>query len=88
MQKAEVFCNIRISSVLLRQTPNHEKKPTLGLTNDTNDLPSQHCQSHSLVENLTTDLKNRKRLRYCSQITIVQQVQFEFKSLNIRKHLP
>jgi len=42
MPKAEVFWNIRISCVLLRQSPNHEKKLTLGLTNDTNDLANQH----------------------------------------------
>jgi len=42
MPKAEVFWNIQISSVLLRQSPNHEKKLTLGLTNDTNDLVNQH----------------------------------------------
>jgi hypothetical protein len=40
--KAEVFWNTRISSVLLRQSPYHEKKLSLGLTNDTNDLAIQH----------------------------------------------
>jgi hypothetical protein len=42
MPKAVVVWIIRISSVLLRQTPNHEKQLTLGFTNDTNDLAIRH----------------------------------------------
>jgi hypothetical protein len=42
MPKTEVFWNIRSSSVLLRQSPNHEKKLTLGLTNGTSELAIQH----------------------------------------------
>jgi len=42
MPKAEVVRNIRISSVLVRQTPNHEKQLTLGFTNDTTDLAIRH----------------------------------------------
>jgi len=42
MPNAEVFWNNRISSVLLRLSPNHEKKLPLGFTKDTNDLVIQH----------------------------------------------